>query len=350
MKTSKINRVFVFSCVGVALALSLPAGAARAQIQERSLRAGIGLNDDHPQGLAIKHLAEIVSRESGGKIKIALFAGGKIGNDKTMANDLKKGTLDITVPDSSTLVDINKGFGVLNFPYLFDREEDADVLLDGAFGDKLLGTLPAHGIIGLGWWENGFRNTTNSVRPITMASDFKGMKLRVIPNPLFKDVFITLGATPVELPFPEVFNALKDQKVDGQENPVITILNSRFYEVQKYLTLTRHIYSVWPLLISKKTWDSFSPEEQKIFRQAAREATLFERRTIREASRKAIAELQKAGMKVNELRASEEVSFRQMMRPVSKKYSSVFGEEWTTEFYMANVQAEAERIKNLQKP
>ncbi|WP_263772978.1 TRAP transporter substrate-binding protein [Propionivibrio soli] len=345
MKIVKTALAVALGCGIGAVATLFPAYDANAQIKDRELRIGIGLGEDHPQSLAIKQMADIVQRETKGKIKITLYAGGKLGNDKTMAADLQKGTLDMTAPDSSTLVDFNKGFGIINFPYLFDREEDADSVLDGPFGTKLLDTLPEHGIVGLAWWENGFRNTTNNVRPITTASDFQGLKIRVIPNPLFKDIFVALGAEPVEIPFPQVYDALKDQKVDGQENPVITIHSSRFYEAQKYLTLTRHIYSAWPLLISKKTWDSFSDEERKIMRDAAREATLFERRTIRDSSRRAIAELQRQGMKVNELRSSEQVQFRRFMRPVIKKYTTVFGEQWASEFYMAGVQMEAQRIK-----
>jgi tripartite ATP-independent transporter DctP family solute receptor len=332
------------------LVVALQCGGVQAQIRERNLRVGIGLNAEHPQGMAVRHMADLVARESQGKIKITLFGDGKLGNDISMIAELQKGTLDMTVPDSSTLVGVNKGFGVINFPYVFAREEDADLLLDGSFGNKLLDTLPAQGIVGLGWWENGFRHTTNSVRPISSVKDLAGVRIRVIPNPLFKDSFAALGATPVELPFPQVFDALSRQQVDGQENPVITIFSSRFYEAQKYLTLTGHIYSVWTLLISKKTWDSFSSEEQSLFRKAAREATLYERKTIREASRKAIADLQKAGMAVNELSYADQVHFRQLLRPVVNKYRSEFGEQWAQDFYLGYVEVLSKQGHPRRKP
>ncbi len=346
MKTDR-RRLLTFASYLTALLVLFFSGTAGAQMRERKLVLGIGLNEDHPQGLAVKHLADTLRRESGGKIQLALMAGGKVGNDLTMIRDLQKGTLAMTVPDSSTLVGLNKGFGVINMPFLFEREDDADSLLDGAFGTRLLDSLKEHGIVGLGWWENGFRSTTNNVRPIAKAKDFEGIRIRVIQNPLFREVFKTLGAEPVEMPFPEVFNGLKDKKVEGQENPVITIYSSRFFEVQKYLSLTRHIYSAWPLLISKKTWDDLSPDEQNLFRKAAREATLYERKTIREAAARAIAELQKAGMIVNEPTPATLAHFRQLLRPVNQRYRSEFGQEWIDELYLARLKTESDRVKAI---
>lgn len=344
MKTGR-RRSLTFASYLVALLVLFLSDTVAAQIRERSLVLGIGLNEDHPQGLAVKHLADTLRKESGGKIQLALMAGGKVGNDLTMIGDLQKGTLDMTAPDSSTLVGLNKGFGVINMPFLFEREDDADSLLDGAFGSQLLESLKDYGIVGLGWWENGFRSTTNNIRPINKAKDFEGIRIRVIQNPLFRDVFKTLGAEPVEMPFPEVFNGLKQRKVEGQENPVITIYSSRFFEVQKYLSLTRHIYSAWPLLISKKTWDDLSVEEQNLFRRAAREATLYERKTIREAAARAIADLQKAGMIVNELTPATLAHFRQLLRPVNQRYRSEFGQKWIDELYLARLKTESDRVK-----
>ena len=344
MKTDR-RRLWAFASYLAVLLVLVSPGMAGAQIRERSLVLGIGLNEDHPQGLAVKHLADTLRKESGGKIQLTLMASGKVGNDLTMIRDLQKGTLDMTVPDSSTLVGLNKGFGVINMPFLFEREEDADSLLDGVFGTRLLDSLKEQGIVGLGWWENGFRSTTNNIRPINKAKDFEGIRIRVIQNPLFTEVFKTLGADPVELPFPEVYNGLKSNKVEGQENPVITIYSSKFFEVQKYLSLTRHIYSAWPLLISKKTWDDLSPDEQDLFRKAAREATLYERKTIREAAARAIAELQKAGMVVNEPAPATLAHFRQLLRPVNQRYRSEFGQKWIDELYLARLKTESDRVK-----
>ena len=186
-----------------------------------------------------------------------------LGNDATMISALRGGTQEMTVPDSSTLVGLVKDFGVLNFPLLFNNEQEADALLDGPFGQKLLTKLPEKGLIGLAFWENGFRQVTNARRPINTATDISGLKIRVIQNPLFIDTFNTLGANALPMPFPELYSALEQKTVDGQENPTATILSSKFYEVQKYVVMSKHIYSVWVLLISKKTWDALPPTSRR---------------------------------------------------------------------------------------
>src|SRR3712207_2592713 len=215
----------------------LAASAAVAQnIQNRTIKVGIGLTADHPQGQSVTKFADLVKEKSGGKLNVRLFAGGAVGNDVTMISALQGGTLEMTVPDTSTLVGVAglKDFGLINLPFLFNKSEEADAVLDGPFGQRLLAKLPEKGLIGLGFWENGFRHVSNSRRPITKAEDFSGLKLRVIQNPLFIDTFAALGAAPQPMPFPEVYTALEQRVVDGQENPLATILASKFYEVQKH--------------------------------------------------------------------------------------------------------------------
>jgi tripartite ATP-independent transporter DctP family solute receptor len=332
-----------FAWASVLLAAAHLAGPVAAQVKERTLKVGIGLNDDHPQGVAVKRFGELLAQKTGGKLNVKLFAGGALGNDATMISAVRGGTQEMTVPDSSTLVGLVKDFGVLNFPLLFNNEQEADALLDGAFGQKLLAKLPEKGLIGLAFWENGFRQVTNGRRPINNATDISGLKIRVIQNPLFIDTFNTLGANALPMPFTELYNALEQKTVDGQENPTATILSSKFYEVQKYVVLSKHIYSVWVLLLSKKTWDSLSPDEQKAVQDAAREATLFERKTIREFGDKALGELKKNGMQVTELSAPEQAKLRDKLKPVVDKFSKEFGEatakEMTAE--LAKIRAKA---------
>ena len=155
--------------------------------------------------------------------------------------------------------------------------------------------LPDKGLVGLGFWENGFRQVTNSRRPIETAEDFAGLKLRVIQNPLFIETFSALGASAQPMPFPEVYTALETGVVDGQENPLATILASKFYEVQDYTVMSNHIYSVWALLMGKKFWDKLSPDEQKLIMEAAKEATAYERETIRAYRRQRAEEARERG-------------------------------------------------------
>ena len=333
-----------FRSIGLAAALLVALAApASAQIKEHVFKVGIGLTEDHPQAKALKFFSEQLAAKSGGKMTAQVHAGGALGNDLTMTSALRGGTLEMTVPDSSTLVSLVKPFGVLNLPLTFNTEQEADAVLDGPFGQKLLATLPEKGLVGLGFWENGFRHVTNSRRPVQRADDLAGLKLRVIQSPLFLDTFTALGANATPMPFPELYSAMEGKAVDGQENPPATILASKFYEVQKHLVLSRHMYSAWVLLMSKKTWDGLSAQEQKIVQDAAREATLFERRTIRAFSETALADLKKAGMQITELAPAEQARMRSKLQPVLAKFSKEFGEDTTAEMNaeLAKVRAAA---------
>jgi TRAP-type transport system periplasmic protein len=312
-------------------------GPASAQ---KVLKVGIGLSEDHPQGVSVKKFAELVAQKTGGKVTAKLFASGTLGNDVSMISGLRGGTQEMVVPDTSTLASIVKDFGVLNLPLTIRSEQEADALLDGPFGKKLLDQLPEKGLVGLAFWENGFRHVTNSRRPIQKADDIAGLKLRVIQNPLFIESFGALGANATPMPFPELYSAMEGKAVDGQENPAATILASKFYEVQKHMVTSGHIYSVWVLLISKKAWDGLADDEKKAVQEAAREATLFERKTIREFSVTALAELKKQGMQVTELAPAEQAKMRDKLQPVVAKFSKDFGEATAKEMF-----AELERIR-----
>lgn len=311
--------------------LAALAGPVAAQVKEHAFKIGTGLSDDHPQVKSLKFFAEQLAAKSGGKLTARVYPSGSLGNDISMTSALRGGTLEMTIPDSSTLVSLVKPFGVINLPMTFNNEKEADAVLDGPFGQKLLATLPEKGLIGLGFWENGFRHVTNSRRPIQRADDLNGLKLRVIQSPLFLDTFNALGTNATPMPFTELYTAMEQAAVDGQENPAATILASKFYEVQKHMVLSRHMYSAWVLLMSKKTWDGLSAEEQKIVQDAAREATAYERKTIRAFSDTALADLKKAGMQITELPAAEHARMRGKLQPVLAKFSKEFGEDTTAE-------------------
>lgn len=317
-------------CVAAALLATL-AGPASAQVKDHVFKVGTGLSEDHPQAKALKYFADQLAAKSGGKMTARVFTSGSLGNDISMTSALRGGTLEMTIPDSSTLVSLIKPFGVLNLPLTFNNEKEADAVLDGPFGQKLLATLPDKGLIGLGFWENGFRHVTNSRRPVLRAEDLAGLKLRVIQSPLFLDTFNTLGANATPMPFTELYTAMEQAAVDGQENPAATILASKFYEVQKHMVLSRHMYSAWVLLLSKKTWDGLSADERKIVQDAARDATLNERKTIRAFSETALADLKKAGMQVTELPPTEHAKMQAKLQPVLAKFSKEFGEDTTAE-------------------
>ncbi|MCB1778212.1 MAG: DctP family TRAP transporter solute-binding subunit, partial [Candidatus Competibacteraceae bacterium] len=197
---------------------------------------------------------------------------------------------------------------------------------DGDFGKNLHAKLEEKGIIGLGYWELGFRNITNNRRPIKTVDDIAGLKLRVIPNPINIDWVEALGANPVSLAFPEVYTALEQKAIDGQENPVTVIYANKMNEVQKYLTLTHHQYNPQSVIISKKVWDTFSPEEKQLFQDAVAEVTVFQRQLAREQEQVALEKLKESGMEINELPPEEMAKFREKVAPVVEKYSKAIPE------------------------
>ena len=307
------------------LMAAAPAGAA--DIKERNIKVGIGLTADHPQGQAVAKFGELVSQKSDGKIKVKLFAGGLLGNDVSMVSSLQGGTQEMTIPDTSTLVGIAglKEFGLINLPFALNASEEADALLDGPWGQKLMAKLPEKGLVGLGFWENGFRQISNNRHPINKAEDISGLKLRVIQNPLFIDTFTALGVSAQPMPFPEVYTALEQKAIDGQENPVTVINANKFYEVQKHAVLTNHQYNPQSVIFSKKVWDTLTNDEKKILADAASEAARFQRQASRDAATSALDNMKKGGMQVTELSPAELAKFRDKMKPVVAKHSEVVG-------------------------
>jgi TRAP-type transport system periplasmic protein len=309
--------------VGGAVLLS---GPANAQVSERTLRWAQQNSLEHPQGLGAKRFAELVEQKSGGKIKVRIFPGGQLGGDLQNVSALQGGTLDLMVLNAGLLVGIVKEFAVLDFPFVFNTAEEADAVVDGPVGKKLFDKLPDKGLVGLGYFELGFRNVTNSKRPIARWEDFSGIKLRVIQSPLFIDLFNTLGANSVAMPFPEVYTALEQRVIDGQENPVTVIFDTKFQEVQKYLSLTRHIYNAQSVLLSKRTWDKLSAEERTIIQDALNEAKAYQRQVSREKNTQMLDDLKKAGMQVNEVAPQEIARIREKIKPVVDKYTKEVGQ------------------------
>ena len=285
-------------------------------VRSRMIRFGYGLNENSNQGRAAKLFAEEVAKASDGKLKVRTFGAASLGSDDQMQSALIGGAQEMMVGSTATLVGITKEMAVWDTPFLFSSAEQADAVLDGPVGRQVMDKLEEKGLVGLVYWENGFRNLTNNRRPISKLEDFSGVKLRVMPNPVFLETFKLMGANAVPLPFSELFTALETKAVDGQENPFNTILSSKFYEVQKYLTVTNHVYSPWIVLVSKKWWDGLSAAEQKVLMDAAKASRDFERQDTRQEASGAVAELKKKGMQVNELSPAEAARMRSSLTRV----------------------------------
>ncbi|MBN9445873.1 MAG: TRAP transporter substrate-binding protein [Bosea sp.] len=316
------RRDFLFT---VPLLAALTAAPALAQdIQDRTIKFGYFVNAESPVGHGVRKFAEIVAAKSGGKLKVREFPAAQLGNENQQQSALIAGTQEMAAPGSPQLVGAVKEFGLLDFPYIVSTLPQADALLDGPFGQSLLKTLPAKGIVGLGYFENGFRHVTNSKRPIAKPEDLEGLKIRVIPNPVFLETFKSFKANPVPMPFAELYGALESKAVDGQENPYSVILSNKFFEVQKFVSATNHVYAANIVLVSKKFWDSLSAAEQKMMNEAADEARGYQRQVSRAAAQKAIGDLQAKGAQFNEVSAAEQVRMREIAKPAIDKFASQY--------------------------
>jgi len=325
------------------LALLVTGGVAVAQdIQERTIRFGHLNNPDHPTSFGVKKFAEIVAAKSGGKIKVTEYPSSQLGNELQQQSALQGGVQEMLVASTTSLAGIVKEFGLFDFPFLFSNAQQADAMVDGPLGKMLAGKLAEKGVVVLGFFDLGFRNVTNGKRPITKAEDLEGLKLRVIPNPVFLETFKTFKANPIPMPFAELYGALESKAVDGQENPFAVILSSKFYEVNKYVSATNHVYATNPIQISKRFWDKLSPAEHKLLQDAAIEAQNYQRVVSREASGKAVAELKAKGMLYNDIAPAELARMRAEVRPVHDKFAASYDPAVMTLF-----KSELERVSKL---
>jgi tripartite ATP-independent transporter DctP family solute receptor len=291
-----------------------------AEIRERTLRFAFQNVVEHPQGQGAKKFADLLSEKSGGKIKVRLFPGGTLGGDVQTVSALQGGTLDITVLNSGILAAQAPDFAMLDFPFLFNDADEAHAVIDGPVGQKLAAQLESKGLVGLGYWDLGFRHLTNSQRPVTKLEDMQGLKVRVIQSPIYLETFSALGSNPVPMAFPEVYTGLEQHTIDGQENPFTVIEGNKFYEVQKYLSVTGHIFNPQSLIIGQKSWSRFNDDEKALIREAAAEAQQFQRELSSSSMDKARAALD-GKVAINDVSDAEKDRFRERVKPVIEKFS-----------------------------
>ncbi|MFM8546341.1 MAG: TRAP transporter substrate-binding protein [Betaproteobacteria bacterium] len=303
------------------------AAPAQAQFAERTIRVSNGVNQDHPVGNGVAKMTACLTQKSGGKMKLQAFWGGALGGDLQATQALRSGTQEMVVTSSSPLVGIVPELGVFDLPFLFQNEAEADNVLDGAFGAYISGKMPGANLVNLAWWENGFRNLTNSRRPVAKWEDLQGVKVRVMQNNIFLDTFRTLGANAVPMAFGEVFTALETRAIDGQENPFVTIDTSKFYEVQKFLSVTRHAYTPFMVLYSKPLWDKLSKDEQSALTACSIEGRDEQRKVSRALSEKSLASLRARGMQINEVPPAEYKRMFEKVQAVYEKHQGSIGQE-----------------------
>jgi TRAP-type transport system periplasmic protein len=316
------NHLILTATTALTALLALPAAA---EISNRTITLSNGVAETHPVGNGVAAMQACITERTDGAWAVNAFWSSALGDDLTATQALRSGTQEMVITSTSPLVGIEPALGVFDLPFLFNDSSEADAVLDGEFGDFISEKMEDSSLVNLAWWENGFRNLTNSVRPVASLEDFQGMRVRVMQNNIFLDTFQTLGANATPMAFGEVFTALETRAIDAQENPYVTIDTSQFYEVQDYLSATQHAYTPFMVLFSKPIFDSYSEEEQQILRDCAVVGRDEQRSVSRELSERSLAKVQEAGMEFNEIPAEEMTRIREQVAGVYDRHAETIG-------------------------
>jgi len=312
--------------------LAVGVGAVCPVLAQTTLRINIALAQNSHYGVAIDTFAREVERRTNGRYKVQTFYSSALGAERESVEGVQLGTLDLTLTSTGPLPNFVPDVAILDIPFLFRDYAHARAVLDGPIGQELLGKLPAKGMVGLAWGENGFRHMTNSKRPVNVPDDLRGLKMRTMENPIHIEAYRQFGIQPTPMAFTEVFTALQQGTVDGQENPLSVITAAKLDQVQKYLSLTGHVYSPAVFLMNKAQWDRLSDGDKQAFLGAAKEAVTANRARVDEDERKAVADLRAKGMTVAE--NIDRAKFQAALGPVYTDFGKRFG------------QANIDRIRN----
>ncbi|WP_077341868.1 TRAP transporter substrate-binding protein [Pseudocolwellia agarivorans] len=311
--------------------------SASCESSPKTLRFSMSSNNKHPIFSGASKFKELVEQST--DITVNIFPSAQLGDDRASIEMLQLGTLDIAIPSTGPLANFSSAFNVFDLPFMFQSEAVADDVLRSNFAGTMLNILKDKQLIGLDFWENGFRHLTNSTRAVNTIDDVSGLKIRTMESALHLDAWQALGATPTPMAFKELFTALQQGTVDGQENPYPNIALNNLYEVQEYLTDTGHVYTPLVLLFSAKTWSTLSVSEQVALREAAKEAGDYQRKVNREMNKQSLAQLNDH-MTITTLPLAERKKFQQATLPVLEKYKDVIGENIVTQFQQAIKTAE----------
>lgn len=292
------------------------------------IRYAGSLPESHNISQSAKRWGEMVEQMSNGEIKVEMYYNCELGAGREAIEALQMGNLECTDASVAALAGFTKAFYALNLPYVFTSREQAYQLLDGKLGDQLREELKKVNLIGVSFYELGFRHLTNNKREVKSPADLKGLKIRVMENPIHVAIWNTLGAQATPLAWSELFTALQQGAMDGQENPITNIYTNRIYEVQKYITLTGHVYDTTVVLMSKKFFDKLDPRLQEIIMKAGREATDYQRKLAQEQEKSLLEEIKKGGKNViTELSQDQIMAFKKAAEPVYKQFEGEIGPE-----------------------
>lgn len=290
------RNTFVRSLLALAAATALPFAA---QAQAVKLTLGHGAAPGNPRHEAALKFAEVAKAKSAGRIEVQVAPSAQLGDDAAMVTALRTGALDLSANSQGAVANAVPEYAAFGMPFLFASLPDAWKVLDGPLGKELADRSAEKGLVVLGYWDNGVRHMSNGKKPILKPEDLKGMKMRTPPDAVTVDIMQSLGAEAQQIKFAELYVALQQGVVDGQENPLMNIHASKLYEVQKFISLTGHKYEMTPFLMSKRSWDKLSDADRKAVQEAAAEATALQRRLSQESDEKLVADLRAKGVRVD---------------------------------------------------
>ena len=308
-----------------ALALMMAIVTAEGAYAQTALKMNISVAQNSHYGVAIDAFAREVEKRTNGRYKIQNFYAGALGAERESIEGIQLGTLDLTMTSTGPVPNFVPEVAILDIPFLFHDYAHARAVLDGPIGQDLLTKFDAKGIKALAWGENGFRHMTNNKHPVNTPDDLRGLKMRTMENPIHIEAYRQFGILPTPMAFTEVFTALQQGTVDGQENPLSVITAAKLEQVQKYLSLTGHVYSPALILMSKAQWDKLSAADQQAFSAAAREAVKANRARIDEDEKRAVGDLRAKGMAVVD--TLDKTKFQAALKPVYDDFSKRFGQE-----------------------
>jgi tripartite ATP-independent transporter DctP family solute receptor len=310
-------------------ALMLGASPSFAQVKAK---IGHAMPDTHPQATAMNKFAELASSYTGGNIKVQVYHGGVLGSDEKMLQAVQAGTQELYIGTLAPLSTKVKEVQVWDLPFLFRNEKEVYAVLDGEASKQIFKSIEPSGLVGLTWTGMGFRNLSNSKRAVTKLEDVNGLKVRVMANPVALETWKAIGANAVPMAFAEVFPALEVKALDGQENPLLHMYSNKMQEVQKFISVTNHVYTPVALVASKKFWDGLSPSDKAGLQKAATEAGLLQRKLLDDGDRDVVGKFRSAGVEVDTVSTAELARIQEKVRPVVVKYSPLIGEEFVKKF------------------
>ncbi|WP_170378485.1 TRAP transporter substrate-binding protein [Ruegeria atlantica] len=311
----------------LAFGVVMSAGLAFAASAETVIKVGHGAAEAFHMHRALLKFEELVETGSNGEIDVQIFPSSQMGPDREMIEGVQTGVLEMAIPPSSFFAGWDPAFAVIELPYMYSSKDIAFDVLDGDAGDGMLARVENQGLVGLGWLELGVRNVTNNVRPVATPADLEGVKLRTMKVPAHVATFETLGANPTPMNFGEVYSALQQGVIDGQENPLAIITSQRFYEVQKYLSTTGHVFAVYMPVISKPFFDSLSAEHQQLVRDSMAAARDYQAELVASEDAEQLEQIRAAGVEVLELTAEQRQAFADKTESVRLQYRDEVGAE-----------------------